>query len=163
MPGRTLWVDTMVDFDVANAAQVRFGMTAEFTAAQTRLEAMTLLRTIVRLDLAYVTHDSAEGSQKVSLGIGVASQEALAAGVVADPEAAADFPTRGWVWRGVYRVFGFAAGIADVHVRPIDLDLRSKRRLENGDAFFVITNEAQDGATSAINVLGVIRQLWLVT
>ncbi len=123
---------------------------------------MTLLRTIVGLDLAYTVHDSGEGSQQVALGFGVESQEAFSTGVHPDPETRGDFPTRGWVYRGMWRVFGFAAGQADVHVRRVDLDLRSRRKLDNGVSFIIGSNFNLEGATGSVKVLGIVRQLWMV-
>jgi len=132
------------------------------SATQTRFDRMTLMRTIIGIDLAAFTHDSGEGSYVNDCGIGATSQEAFAAGVVADPETDTDFPARGWVWRAQYRGYGFAAGQADVFNRRVDLDIRSRRKLENGEMYIVITNFAVEGANILIRVTGYIRQLYLV-
>jgi len=132
------------------------------SATQTRFDRMTLLRTIVGLDIGRVVHDSGEGSEKIALGIGIASQEAFAGGFLSDPNIQTDFPTRGWVWRAQYRIFGFAADQPAVFTRRLDIDLRSQRKLENGEAFLNMVVEAMEGVSSSLTVMGFIRQLWLV-
>ena len=123
---------------------------------------MTLLRTIIGLDVGRVVHDSGEGSEQFSIGIAIASQEAFAAVSLSDPETSTDFPTRGWIWRSQYRIFGFAADQPTIFTRRIDLDLRSQRKLENGEAFIIFTNTALEGTPSSAKVIGIVRQLWLV-
>ncbi len=157
-----LWIDTSVNADVALAGQLLVSLMTGVTAIDTRLSQMTLLRTIIGLDLARTVHDSGEGSEVAHLGIGVASQEAFAAGTVADPSADGDFPTRGWIWRGKYRIFGFAADQPAISVRRLDFDLRSMRKLENGEAYFAVDLIAEEGASSTLSVIGLIRQLWQV-
>ncbi len=157
-----LWIDTNLNTDVALAGQANLSLMTSVSATQTRFDQMTLLRTIIGLDLGRTVHDSGEGSEVLSIGIGIASQEAFAAGALSDPEVSTDFPTRGWVWRARYRVFGFAADQPAVFTRRIDLDLRSQRKLENGEAFVIMSNVALEGANSTVKVLGLIRQLWLV-
>ena len=91
--------------------------------------------TLIGMDVAYAVHDSGEGSQHLDIGIGVASQDALAAGAgsLPDPNAADDHPIRGWVFRARGRVFGFAADQPMVYSWRIDRDIRSRRKLDNGD------------------------------
>ena len=157
-----VWKDTTININVATASQGVASLMGALTPAQTRFDQMILLRTIVGIDIAYTVHDSGEGSQLVSVGIGVASQEAFAAGALPDPETDTDFPTRGWVWRAKYRIFGFAADQPAIFVRRIDLDLRSQRKLENGESFFNAFNAAHEGTATSISLTGLIRQLWLV-
>ncbi len=164
MANRTLWIDFVLSVtDIVTGGQFAVDLTTDFTSEQTRLSQLTLLRTVVGLDLAYTVHDSGEGSQTVGLGLGIESQEAFAAGTHPDPLIRGDFPTRGWIYRGVWRVFGFAAGSADVSVRRVELDLRSRRKLENGLSFLVVDNTANEGATGTVRLTGLVRQLWMLT
>ena len=163
MAGKMLWIDTLIDSQVASSGQEAVDLTLSFTNEETRLAQMTLMRMIVRLDVAYTVHDSGEGSQRVGIGFGIESQEAFAAGVHPDPLVQGDFPVRGWVYRGVWRVFGFAADQAAVDVARLDLDLRARRKLENGLSFFVVDNQAVEGVAAAVTVMGIVRQLWLVS
>ncbi len=163
MPGKMLWIDARINSAIGSGSQAALDLTAQFTGEETRLAQMTLMRTVMRLDIAYTVHDSGEGSQRVALGLGVESQEAFAAGVHPDPDTVGDFPTRGWIYRGVWRVFGFAADQPAVDVARVDLDLRSRRKLENGLSFLVADNNPQEGVGVTVQLVGVIRQLWLVT
>jgi len=160
---RTLWVDQVINTDVASGGQFALDLMADFTTVETRVTQLTLLRTIVGLDLAYAVHDSGEGSMGIGLGFGIESQEAFAAGVHPEPLTRGDFPTRGWVYRGAWRVFGFAADQPTINVRRVDLDLRSRRKLENGVSFLVGDSSAIEGATATVKVFGIVRQLWMLT
>ena len=157
-----IWIDTNIDVGVAAGAQALVSLMTGVSATQTRFDRMTLLRTIIGFDIAYTVHDSGEGSQEFSGGIGIASQEAFAAASVSDPQTSSDFPTRGWIWRARYRIFGFAADQPTIFTRRVDLDLRGKRKLENGEAFLVVNNVDHEGVSSPFDVFGLIRQLWLV-
>jgi len=106
--------------------------------------------------------DQGEGSTIIDAGIGIGSQEAVAAGTFPDPAVPGDFPTRGWVYRGRWRVWGTAADRAVVVWREIDKDVKGRRRLENGEAYWVVDNTANEGATQSIDIIGIIRMLWLV-
>jgi len=159
----TVWIDSLVDLQVgsggANGLQTLMtGVTPE----DTRLGQWTLLRTIIGVDVAHLIHDSGEGSQKVSIGIGVASQEAFAAASISDPEVATDHPTRGWVWRWQGITYGFAADQPAIFTRRIDLDIRARRKLDNGESFVTVNNVNDQGVAGTIGVIGLIRQLWLV-
>jgi len=157
-----LWIDTDLNNDVTVATADSLSLMTGVAAVNTRLAQMTLLRTIIGIDVGRTISDSGEGSEVISLGIGIASQEAFAADSLPDPEVDTDFPTRGWIWRARYRVFGFAADAAQYMTRRIDLDIRSQRKLENGEAFMNFSLRAVVGAGSAVRVTGMIRQLWLV-
>jgi len=123
---------------------------------------MTLLRTIIGLDVAYAVHDAGEGSQRMSLGIAMADRTAFDAPSLPNPGNAGNFPPRGWVWRSQYRIFGFAADQPAVFTRRIDLDLGSRRKLDNGVSYFIQENIAIEGVASSVLMTGMIRQLWLL-
>jgi len=163
MPGtRTMWVDFLVDRQLASgAAADAVNLTSSVVESEARIARMTLLRTIIGLDLAYLVHDSGEGSQQVSLGIAVASREAFETALaLSDPETASDRPTRGWVYRARYRVYGFAADQPAIFNVRIDKDLRGKRVLENGVLVMTFHNAPEEGVASAVLVSGYVRTLW---
>ncbi len=160
---KTSWEDTLINADTASGAQSLQTLVSSFSNEEMRLAGMTLMRTIIGLDVAYTVHDAGEGSQLVDLGIGVTSQEAFAAASVPDPNVATDHPTRGWVFRARGRVFGFAADQAAVYDWRLDRDIRSRRKLENGECYLVTNNTAVEGAASTIRVIGLIRLLWLIS
>jgi len=159
-----LWIDTNFNFVVSTGTPVMLTLNAFISTDVARVAQMTLQRTIVGLDLARTVHDSGEGSERIAVGIGITPQVAFAAGVasVADPLTDADFPTRGWVWRSTYRIWGFAADQPAIFTRRVDLDLRSQRKLENGESFIAGSLANIEGANSTVSVVGLVRQLWLV-
>ena len=159
---RTLWLDTALNNDVASGAELLVSLMTGLTAVQTRFDQMTLMRTLIGIDCGYTVHDAGEGSQQFDAGIAIADQVSFAAGSVPDPQTQGEFPTRGWVWRARYRLFGFAADQPTIFTRRLDLDIRARRLLENGEAFIKFSNAAIEGAASTIRVVGFIRQLWLV-
>ena len=159
----TLWIDSHLALTVGSGGTNNASLMTGFTAVDTRLQRMTLMRTLIGLDVAYTVHDSGEGSQKVSLGIAMADQDAFAAGTLPDPAVATEFPRLPWVWRNQYRIFGFAADQPTIFTRRLDLDIRSRRKLDNGIMFINMRNAVQEGVASAVEVTGIIRQLWLVS
>ncbi len=155
-----IWIDTHLDNPILVGTQLLRSLMTGVSATQTRFDRMTLLRTIIGFDVGNIIHDSGEGSQEFHIGIGVASQEAFALGAISDPVTDTDFPTRGWIWRATYRTFGFAADQPTIFTRRVDLDIRAKRKLENGEAFVVADNIDHEGVSSSLQILGLIRQLW---
>ncbi len=158
----TLWIDSHLNVTTVSGDKKENSLMTGFSPGDTRLARMTLLRTIIGLDVAYTVHDSGEGSQLMSMGIGIATNEAFTAGSLPLPNLATSFPRLPWIWRAQYRIFGFAADQPTIFTRRIDLDIRAKRKLENGIAFINWLNLAKEGVASAVEVTGIIRLLWLV-
>jgi len=163
MAGNTLWVDSLLDFDIASGGQGVANLAGTITFNEQRMGGMTLMRTIVGIDLAYTVHDSGEGSQMVDLGIAFASREAAQAAVLPDPSTVTDFPPRGWVFRYRCRLFGFAADQPAVFTRRVDRDIRARRKMDNGEAVIIIDNTAIEGVATAIRITGLIRMLYLLS
>jgi len=65
------------------------------------------------------------------------------------------------MWREISRIFGFAADDPTVYSRRIEKDIRAKRKVDNGECWLSIVNEALEGTSGTIRVLGLIRQYWL--
>jgi len=160
---RTFWEDTLINLDVAASAQGAVTLVGSFSNEELRLSSLTLMRTIIGLDCAYVVHDAGEGSHLVDIAIGVESQEAFAAGVHPDPNVGTDHPVRGWVFRARGRIFGFAADQPTIYTWRIDRDLRGRRKLDNGESFLVMNNSTIEGTSASIKLTGLVRQLWLVS
>ena len=165
MPSRpTIWIDTLVNSDLSVATRLLLSLNTILSENDARLSSMTLIRTILLMTLAYTVHDFGEGSQLVDFGIGIAQQEAFSAGAgsIPNPAILSDNLTRGWVFRGRYRLFGFAADQPTVAPVFIDKDIRSQRRLDNGIPYLTATQALLEGAASTTRILGLVRQLWLV-
>ena len=154
------WIDTRMNETIGSAAQGLESLMTNVSSTQSR-RGWTMVRTIIGIDIARSVHDSGEGSDLVEIGIGVTSQEAFAAGVVPDPQTPTDHPTRGWVYRAGYRIWGFAADQPAIYTIRVDKDIRAKRKLDNGEMYIVIDNNPLEGTAGAILVTGYIRQYWL--
>ncbi len=165
MPGRMLWLDTILNDSVASGGKLLVSLLAGGADDLLRLSQMTLMRTIVRMDLAAAVHDSGEGSTRLSWGIAISSQAAFDVGEagLSDPSVASDHPQRGWVTRGVHRIWAFAADQPVIDVVRVDVNLQSRRKLDNGTSWILFDNDAQEGATVALQVVGLVRQLYLVS
>jgi len=159
---KTMWQDSHVNVDVTSGSQTVLSLFGTVSAVETRLQGLTLLRTIIRIDLAPTVMDQGEGSTVIDFAIGIGGQEQVAASSVPDANDPAEQPPRGWIFKTRYRVWGTAADRAVVVWREIDKDLRSRRKLDNGEPYMVVDNSPQEGATQTIRVVGLIRQLWLV-
>ena len=159
----TLWFDTLLNDDVASAAQVVILMGAPgASVTERRVQQYTLLRSILSFDIMPTVRDSGEGDQQVSLGMGVVSTESAASAAVPDPETPTDYPIRGWVWRNRYRIYASAADDQNVdHVR-VETDLRGKRKIENGQMVLIVKNTSNQGTATPVTLTGIIRLLYLV-
>ncbi len=160
-----VWEDTVVSVSVAVAGENLIGLADSLTEAEARFNQMTLLRTIIGLDVARLVHDSGEGSERIALGIGIASRESMTAGTTAvpNPSIGTDHPVRGWVWRAHYRTYGFAADQPAVFNQRINLDIRAMRKLDNGRPFLFMESDNLEGVSSVVQVMGLIRMLFLVS
>jgi len=155
------WIDTLLNVSVTGVVQQDVDMMGIASFSESR-RGWTLVRTIIGIDVAYAVHDSGEGSHLVTLGIGIASTEALsAAGGIAEPDVAAEHPQAGWLFRAQYRIFGFAADQPQFHTARIDKDIRAKRKLANGICVFSAASALHEGAASTVKVTGIVRQYWL--
>ena len=160
---KTVWIDTLHNPVIASGGVHADTLIAAPTSTDQRIAGMTLIRTIICHDYSYAVHDSGEGSQIIDVGIGVTSQEAFASTILPDPNNAIDHPTRGWVYRCRHKIHGFAADQAAVDVRSVYRDIRSKRKIDNGELYIHIVNSALSGAASSIQVIGITRCLFLLS
>jgi len=157
------WVDRLLDEQVASGTVNQTNNLFQTIPISESRVGMTIMRTILCLDVAHLIPDSGEGIQNVAMGIGITGADAFASNVVADPEIDADFPMGGWVFRCRVRTYGFAADSPSVYNRVIERDLRGKRKVNNGEVFWVTSNLPEQGTPSTIVVHGIVRMLILST
>ena len=158
MARKATWIDTIVSFTVANGAQQLVSLMGGMTPVDSR--GFTLTRTIIEVSFAPPTAVS-DGYQVASYGVGLVSQEAFVAGVVPDPDQAADRPARGWVYRGSMLVAGAANMTSHVPAR-LEKDIRSQRRVDDGEMIFIMNNGSADGTTFTMTVQGLVRTAYLL-
>ena len=156
MPRPTDWIDTRVNLTIASPSQGRQSLMTG--VAPVNMRGMTLIRTIISLGMYSASIAGAWGVQNCDIGIGVASQEAFAAGVVPDPSADADKPPRGWVYRTSKVVGQNGAGAPIVTV--LEADIRGARKIENGELYIVVDNALLLGTSFSVSIDGLIRTLY---
>ena len=158
MARATDWIDTVIDRGVSTGAQDFFSLMMGVAPVNVRRQ--TLIRTIISIDFTSNTTAGAYGVQQMSIGIGITSQEAFAVGVFPDPITANDQPSRGWIYRT--RMAVAQNGVGGVVVYSLRADIRSQRKLDDGECYFVIDNTAEVGLSFEVHMTGLIRQLWLL-
>ncbi len=155
MPKRpTIWIDNLVNLTVATGAQ---GSISLLTGRPPiNMNGTTITRTIFDLQLYSTTIAGAHGIQIADLGFGVTSQEAFNAGVFPDPEAD-ERPLRGWLYRT--RCTAFQNGVETNPLAFCKGDLRNQRKIDDGEYFMVVTNQAILGTAFSVQMTGIIRVL----
>ena len=156
MPRPTEWLDTIIDKAVVEGGQ---GLATLITGlAPSDMRGTTVIRTLVSLGIASSTVAGAWGVGRVDMAIGIASQEAFAAGVIPDPVTSTDRPARGWMWRTSRMVAQNGAEAGGV-VTQVLADIRGARKVENGEVYIVIDHNTLMGTAFPIRVLGLVRLL----
>ena len=125
------------------------------------LEGVTLTRAIGSLSFFSGTVAGAWGKQILDIGIGIASREAVTAGVVPDPNVAADRPPRGWLYRARRVVEQNGAGAPIVLWVPFDI--RAQRRMDEADLFLAINSTGSTGTAFTTEAAVLIRFLLLLS
>ena len=149
------WIDTVLDTDIVTGGEDLVDLMAGMDTDERR--GMTVTRMLLCLYVIANPHGAVDGVQVVDLGIGVASTEAFAAGVVSNPNVNTEFPIRGWLYRCRHVVIddstpGYPSPV-------IKEDLHAMRKIDTGTAFLVIVNTPNQGTTFTVSVIGTIRML----
>ena len=159
---RTSWSDTLVSFTVASSAAGGAELMGTGLADTQEKRGYTLARTIVCLAFMPAVPWGTTGVQRIQMGILVASNDATAAGALADPNDAVDYPTQGWVWRDeacvVNQSVGSPVGIIPAVV--MNRDIRAQRKLDRSSLSYRLFNSAVDGTATTVRVVGLIRNLY---
>ena len=154
----TAWDDEIHEFSLTNSSQTAINLMTNVADPEKR--GCTLVRLIIDVVLFPATPGNASGRQIVSLGIGVVSDDAFAAGTLPDPEEESDYPVGGWVYRARKSVFDetLATGL----VRPvlIEKDLRAMRKLDRSTLALIVHNGAVEGTAFTIGMSGLTRSLY---
>ena len=98
----------------------------------------------------------------IDMGLALVSEEGASSSTVPDPSTDTDFPLTPWLWRGRYRIYASAVDDQNVDVREIDLDLRGRRKIGNGQLVLITDSTPNQGTAVAVQVTGIVRMLLLV-
>ncbi len=143
---RTQWMDNNFGALIANGGDDVQDLRGPLGLRD--IQGSTITRIVGSISIHSATIAGAYGVQRVSIGIGVASEEAVTANVVADPETEGDVPAGGWLTREV-RVIG-QNGTGTWPVDRWQFDLRAQRKLVGGVPFLVLENTNLTGTSFTI-------------
>ena len=158
MARRTTWED-----EILNTSAVAGGATAPQLVSSLdadEAKGMTVTRVIGDLGFYSQTIAGAFGVMRVSFGIAVIDRDAAAAGAFPDPDSQADEPAAGWLYRGSRLVS--QNGVGTAIVTNDRFDIRSQRRMGNGQLFYILQNITILGTSFTVNVGGLVRVLMLI-
>ncbi len=157
---KTQWVDTFVNCLVPNAGADEISLLLDLVGNDTM--GMTLTRTIVHLESSLDQWTGAFGIQRVDIAIGVTDQEAFLAGVMPDPAVVTEEPLLGWVWRAQMWV-QIQGSVSAAYVPSVErVDLSSRRKIDDGELYLSINNNAVAGTPDSVRVGGIVRSLFLL-
>ena len=92
------WDDTLLNINVSNNGQIVVTLSATPGGLS---EGFTVVRSLIHIALAPSILPTNAAEQRVSLGMGLATKEAVAASTVPDPNTNTDAPMGDWMWRQV--------------------------------------------------------------
>ena len=128
----------------------------------------TGVKTVIRLIGDFVAfpddrNAAVDGIAEVDLGIGVTTVEALAAGVLPDPEDQTDYPYLGWLYVTTKCIiFNNSSGTTErLFVPEWHFDIGANRKVDKGVLFLNWFNTNADGTGYTVRVVGRIRALCL--
>jgi len=145
-----------VDVSVASGAQSAFDLAPLLLTENFDL---TVVRTIIQLDLTEGVTAAIVGIQAMHLGIGIASQEAFSAGNLPLPATPAADPASGWLWKASRLVQGTQT-LNSYRIVHLEYDISAQRKLGKGTLYIIIENNVFDGTAQAIRVHGEVRTLY---
>jgi len=151
---KTIWDDTLISSTVASGAQTLLPLSG---ALGDDSVGYTILRALVHIQFMHEGVPANDGVQALTYGIGVASIEAFAAGIVADPGTQGDHPPRDWYLRDRCTVMQDAAQVLQPTI--CRFDLRARRTLEHGTAWIAFDSAPVFGTAFTVRILGSVRLL----
>ncbi len=149
----------MVDANLADASGSLQTLLGALGPINTR--GNTVTRMIIDLMMVPTVTNAVTGMQKLSIGIGIASQDAFGVGASALPNPAteADEPARGWLYRGHKLINDDTAQFS---IAVVSVDIRAKRKVDNGELYLLMENFTTGGTAFSVTVVGLIRTLMLL-
>ena len=157
MARSTFWIDNLIGLTVSSGSQNSVSLMTGTPPIDARRA--TITRIVVDLGIFSTTVAGAFGVNLIDFGFGVTSQEAFNAGIFADPNAD-ERSTRGWMYRN--RCVVWQNGVGTQIVTGCHADLRTGRKLYDGEPFLVANNLAIVGTTASYQIAGIVRMLLIL-
>ena len=155
---RSAWEDSRININVASGAQ---GFTDLMgTLTEDLQQGRTVVRMVGELTINSQTTAGAWGLQVVDIGVGIIDRDAFAVQEFPDPNSEDDQPSTGWLYRLECLAYQNGVGVEPVIRCPFDI--RSQRKIGNGNLTIIVDNTAHRGTAFAIDVRGLVRVLWLL-
>jgi len=157
MARRTFWIDNLIELSVGTGSGTQQSLLSGTPPINVR--GSTVVRVIYRLGLVSSTVGVADGALLVDIGVGIASQEAFTAVVLPDPDSD-ERPVGGWMFRDRCLVsYGSDMGNPITWCKE---DIHAGKKLTDGEVFMRVQNKAVVGATSTVEIVGLVRLLLLL-
>ncbi len=130
------------------------------------MDTLTVVRLIGYLDIGIAITSEIEFSQRIDVGIGVASVEAFSVGGTSlpSPKIEAQAPPRGWLYAATKLCWQFKGGTeGQQRFNAIfEFDLGAMRKVDKGTLFIRIDNTDEAGTSSTVSIIGRTRALCLL-
>ena len=159
----TDWQDTDVNVTLADGGTDLVSLNGALSVVETR--GATVTRLLIALNMFEAALNQGKAVQRVYWGIGVAAQEAFVLGTTAipDPNVPTDKPRLDWLAKGMIIVAsGSTATDRPVPIYTRELDIRSSRKIENGELYLTFNNDNLLGFAFAVEVIGLVRALFIM-
>ena len=158
MPRTPYWDDNFIDFAITSTATIEVELMTNLSGQQRR--GITIVRTILELGITPSPTNGVVATQSVDVGIGVIA-ESTAIAAAPDVRVATARPACGWIMRTRCVVMDDANTV--VAPTLCRMDLRMKRKVDDGKPFIGIGNTVRTGATPfTVHVSGIVRILYLL-
>ena len=160
MARKPFWEDSALDFTVADDADSLTSLVGGLSEDERR--GMTIIRTIVAIQIAPFVTSGVVGTMSVDLAIGNVNQQAFTAGAgsMPDPVINSERPPRGWIWKTRTAVVDDAT--TAMPLTFINADIRSKRKVDAMIPYLHVAPFSRSGTEFTIKVSGLIRVLYLL-
>ncbi len=158
------WFDADVALPTLTNAVAQFD---QLSVPGDELRTLTVTRIIMDLQLAPASLIASpqRGNLKVTVGVGLATTDAIAAGVGSLPNIFSNvsFPIRGWLYKGaMFSSWENESGVVEVdEIQIMHLDLGAMRKLDNGVLFITAGSELISGTSYSLDLFGHCRFLCL--
>ncbi len=153
---RVVWADSLFDESISNGGQ---DLKSLHSLLLTENFDLTVTRIILGLTFSPATLLVVQSQMQLDMGIGIASQEAFAAGTVPDPDVASEVPSSGWLWRHRL-IVNDATSSPGLMPTSVVVDIASQRKLQRGELYLVVNNNGRTGTAFNVNMNGLIRVLF---